>query len=84
MRHHESNRAIILTPSYAYPATPLRPQIAAGQAAARAAAATSFAASYGAKNTRPREEQRWVAGYFRGAAELGEVERSHYELRGGE
>lgn len=36
------------------------------------------------KNTRPREEQRWVAGYYRGAAELGEVERSHYEIRSGE
>jgi hypothetical protein len=36
------------------------------------------------KNTRPREEQRWVAGYYRGAAELGEVERSHYEIRAGE
>jgi hypothetical protein len=35
------------------------------------------------KNTRPREEQRWVAGYYRGAAELGEVERSHYEMRAG-
>jgi hypothetical protein len=36
------------------------------------------------KNTRPREEQRWVAGYYRGAAELGEAERSHYEMRAGE
>jgi hypothetical protein len=35
------------------------------------------------KNTRPREEQRWVAGYYRGSAELGEMERSHYELRTG-
>ena len=33
------------------------------------------------KNTRPREEQRWVAGYYRGSAELGETERSHYEMR---
>jgi hypothetical protein len=35
------------------------------------------------KNTRPRDQQRWVAGYYRGAADLGEIERSHYEMRGG-
>jgi hypothetical protein len=35
------------------------------------------------KNTRPREEQRWVAGYYRGSAELGQLERSHYEMRNG-
>jgi hypothetical protein len=35
------------------------------------------------KNTGPREEQRWVAGYYRGSAKLGDVYRSHYEVRTG-
>ena len=29
------------------------------------------------KNTRPLEERRWIAPFFRGSAELGEVTRSH-------
>lgn len=33
------------------------------------------------KNTRPKEQQRWIKPYWRGDAEIGIVERDHYELR---
>lgn len=33
------------------------------------------------KNTRPIEEQRWVKPYWRGAQEVGVVDRSHYDVK---
>lgn len=32
------------------------------------------------KNTRPKEQQRWIKPYWRGDAEIGIVERDHYEI----
>ena len=35
------------------------------------------------KNTRPKEEQRWIAPFWRGDAALGIATRSHYVVRPG-
>lgn len=32
------------------------------------------------KNTRPREQQRWIKPFWRGSQEVGEIKREHYEV----